>query len=265
MHQFPAYALRPGHGAAGAQHAVVMDGAYHGHTTATIDLSPYKFNGPGGSGKCVDSYRRIVLTAQLLLHGGAPQCVIRVCIAEDALKLLFCLLCVQAGLCARDAVPRQPAGSAPRWACGSARRDCGGACRWRPRGRFLLGVHTVLRRPGELRLLLCPFTHAACFSSIMIEFQLYAATAAVRYGLNRHSSVVIRRNVRRYGTAQVVLPEGYLSDVYEEMRAEGAVCVADEVCLFPASLAWGLREPISDVVGPHCHAFHLTASAQFVE
>lgn len=39
--------------AAGARHVVVMDGAYHGHTTATIDLSPYKFNGPGGSGKCV--------------------------------------------------------------------------------------------------------------------------------------------------------------------------------------------------------------------
>ena len=28
---------------------------------------------------------------------------------------------------------------------------------------------------------------------------------------------------------QVVLPDGYLRDVYEEMRAEGAVCVADEV------------------------------------
>jgi 4-aminobutyrate aminotransferase-like enzyme len=30
-------------------------------------------------------------------------------------------------------------------------------------------------------------------------------------------------------TMQVVLPDGYLRDVYEEMRAEGAVCVADEV------------------------------------
>ena len=28
---------------------------------------------------------------------------------------------------------------------------------------------------------------------------------------------------------QVVLPDGYLKAVYEEMRAEGAVCVADEV------------------------------------
>lgn len=29
--------------------------------------------------------------------------------------------------------------------------------------------------------------------------------------------------------SQVVLPNGYLQDVYAEMRAEGAVCVADEV------------------------------------
>jgi 4-aminobutyrate aminotransferase-like enzyme len=29
--------------------------------------------------------------------------------------------------------------------------------------------------------------------------------------------------------AQIILPEGYLREVYEEMRAEGAVCIADEV------------------------------------
>ena len=28
---------------------------------------------------------------------------------------------------------------------------------------------------------------------------------------------------------QVILPEGYLAAVYEEMRAEGAACIADEV------------------------------------
>jgi type 1 glutamine amidotransferase len=34
-----------------ATHVVVMDGAYHGHTMALIDLSPYKFDGPGGKGR----------------------------------------------------------------------------------------------------------------------------------------------------------------------------------------------------------------------
>ena len=29
--------------------------------------------------------------------------------------------------------------------------------------------------------------------------------------------------------ARLVLPPGYLSDVYEEMRAEGAICIADEI------------------------------------
>ncbi len=30
---------------------IVLDAAYHGHTTALIDISPYKFNGSGGTGK----------------------------------------------------------------------------------------------------------------------------------------------------------------------------------------------------------------------
>jgi 4-aminobutyrate aminotransferase-like enzyme len=33
-----------------ARDLVVMDGAYHGHTTTLIDISPYKHNGPGGEG-----------------------------------------------------------------------------------------------------------------------------------------------------------------------------------------------------------------------
>lgn len=51
--------------APGAWHVAVIEGAYHGHTTATLDLSPYKFDGPGGMGKpphvhvlpCPDVYR----------------------------------------------------------------------------------------------------------------------------------------------------------------------------------------------------------------
>jgi 4-aminobutyrate aminotransferase-like enzyme len=30
---------------------IVLDAAYHGHTSTLIDISPYKFNGPGGTGK----------------------------------------------------------------------------------------------------------------------------------------------------------------------------------------------------------------------
>jgi 4-aminobutyrate aminotransferase-like enzyme len=35
----------------GRRDVLVVDGAYHGHTTALVEASPYKFNGPGGSGQ----------------------------------------------------------------------------------------------------------------------------------------------------------------------------------------------------------------------
>ncbi|MGB0835639.1 MAG: aminotransferase class III-fold pyridoxal phosphate-dependent enzyme [Psychrobium sp.] len=36
--------------ATGSQELLVVDGAYHGHTNKAIEISPYKFNGPGGEG-----------------------------------------------------------------------------------------------------------------------------------------------------------------------------------------------------------------------
>ncbi len=59
-------ALRIAHCTApGASHVAIMAGAYHGHTKAIIDLSPYKYDGPGGEGQqpnihvlpCPDPYR----------------------------------------------------------------------------------------------------------------------------------------------------------------------------------------------------------------
>ena len=43
-----------------------MGGAYHGHTRLLIDMSPFKYEGPGGEGRkpwvhvlpCPDPYRR---------------------------------------------------------------------------------------------------------------------------------------------------------------------------------------------------------------
>lgn len=43
-------ALRLARAATGAEDMIVLDAAYHGHTTGLIDISPYKFNGPGGTG-----------------------------------------------------------------------------------------------------------------------------------------------------------------------------------------------------------------------
>lgn len=43
-------ALRLARTHTGRRDVVVLDGAYHGHLTSLIDISPYKFDGPGGQG-----------------------------------------------------------------------------------------------------------------------------------------------------------------------------------------------------------------------
>ncbi|MEX2282399.1 MAG: aminotransferase class III-fold pyridoxal phosphate-dependent enzyme [Gemmatimonadota bacterium] len=44
-------ALRLARAHSNAHDVIVLDGAYHGNTTALIELSPYKFNGKGGAGR----------------------------------------------------------------------------------------------------------------------------------------------------------------------------------------------------------------------
>ena len=44
-------ALRLARAATGARDVLVIDGAYHGNTGQCVDMSPYKFDGPGGSGR----------------------------------------------------------------------------------------------------------------------------------------------------------------------------------------------------------------------
>jgi 4-aminobutyrate aminotransferase-like enzyme len=44
-------ALRLARTHTGREDVVVLEHAYHGHSNTLIDISPYKFNGPGGSGK----------------------------------------------------------------------------------------------------------------------------------------------------------------------------------------------------------------------
>lgn len=44
-------ALRLARAHTGHEDVIVLEHAYHGHTTTLIDISPYKFNGPGGKGQ----------------------------------------------------------------------------------------------------------------------------------------------------------------------------------------------------------------------
>lgn len=58
-------AIRIARKATGAYDVIILDHAYHGHLTTLVDISPYKFNHPGGEGQkewvhmvpCPDSYR----------------------------------------------------------------------------------------------------------------------------------------------------------------------------------------------------------------
>ena len=135
--------------------SAVMDGAYHGHTRASLDLSPYKFDGPGGSGRppyvhvlpCPDPYRGLHLDGR-----AAAQAAI----AEA--------------------------------------RAAGGRI-------------------------------AAFFSESVLSCG-----------------------------GQVVFPDGYLADVYDEMRQEGAMCVADEVRLLETEAQLCLS---ANAHGPHGSNMHL--------
>ncbi len=44
-------ALRLARSATGRRDVIVVEGAYHGNTTGLIEISPYKFEGPGGEGR----------------------------------------------------------------------------------------------------------------------------------------------------------------------------------------------------------------------
>jgi 4-aminobutyrate aminotransferase-like enzyme len=44
-------ALRMARAHTGRKDVIVLEHAYHGHTTTLVDVSPYKFQGPGGGGK----------------------------------------------------------------------------------------------------------------------------------------------------------------------------------------------------------------------
>jgi len=44
-------ALRMARAATGRRDVCVLEGAYHGNTTGLVDISPYKFDGPGGAGR----------------------------------------------------------------------------------------------------------------------------------------------------------------------------------------------------------------------
>ncbi|MDC0267701.1 aminotransferase class III-fold pyridoxal phosphate-dependent enzyme [bacterium] len=121
-----------------SRECLVVDGAYHGHTQACIEVSPYKFDGPGGEG-----------------------------------------------------VPDK--------------------------------VHTVTQ-PDPYR---GPFTGMGPETARAYAARVEEVIAGLADG-NRKPGAFICETLQ--GVAgQIILPEGYLQRVYEQVRRAGGVCIADEV------------------------------------
>jgi 4-aminobutyrate aminotransferase-like enzyme/Ser/Thr protein kinase RdoA (MazF antagonist) len=84
-------ALRLARTHTGREDVIVLEHAYHGHTATTIDVSPYKFNGPGGRGRkpwvhvapIPDDYRGIYRRGEADLGAKYAACVGEIL---DALK-----------------------------------------------------------------------------------------------------------------------------------------------------------------------------------
>jgi 4-aminobutyrate aminotransferase-like enzyme len=131
-------ALRLARACTGARDLVVMDAAYHGHTTTLIDISPYKHAGPGGR--------------------GAP-----------------------------DWVHTSPIPDVYRGAYRAADREAGTS--------YAREVGAVIDRIRDHGRALCGYIAETCPSV----------------------------------GGQILMPPGFLSEVYRLVRAAGGVCIADEV------------------------------------
>jgi len=151
---------------------IVLDAAYHGNTTTLIDISPYKFNGPGG--------------------GGKPPWV-HVVPVPDVYR-------------------------------GSYRRSAGLSAPRRGPER------AALRRDDAEADVGAKYADAVAQSIDQLR-----ARGAGLCGFIAESCPSVG--------GQIMFPPGYLTDVYQHVRAGGGVCIADEV-----QTAYGR-------IGSHFYAF----------
>ena len=116
---------------AATEHHLVatLDGAYHGHTQATLDVSPYKFNGSGGNGcpastvvlPAPDTWRVPDVSVTLraaealrevadgrapvtLIHESLPSCAGQLVPPADFFQKLYAIVREAGGVCIADEV-----------------------------------------------------------------------------------------------------------------------------------------------------------------
>lgn len=136
-------ALRLAHAYTGATDVIVVDGAYHGNLSSLVDISPYKFDGPGGQ--------------------GAPPFVHKAPMPDGY------------------------------------------------RGRYRYDAPELGRK------------YAKHIATILDEL----SESPGRH-TSKHAATFIGESLLSCG-GQIVLPDGYLREVYNHVRSAGGVCIADEV------------------------------------
>ena len=105
--------------APGATHVAIMGGAYHGHTTACIDLSPYKYDGPGGLGK--PDYVHVLPCPDVYRYVYKPACTLKFTeVAGTTYSSVQAILqtCLPACECQGCCAERQSAAEASTWMAG---------------------------------------------------------------------------------------------------------------------------------------------------
>jgi ethanolamine-phosphate phospho-lyase len=212
-------------------HVAVIDHAYHGHTSACIDISPYKFKGPGGGGRpahvhvlpCPDVFRGRHLDGA----AAARRAIEAAAAAGGRLAAFFSESILSCGGQVGGGFGDLPAAHGWHWLPGT--------------GLHQTSRHAPAGRPTESPPHHRPSVH--CLPSVSPPL---------------------------HPLLQVLLSEGYLEGVYREMRAAGAVCVADEVqCGFGrvgrSFWAFELQGVVPDIVtfgeGAACAADAAAATA----
>ena len=105
-------ALRMARTHTGHRDVVVLDAAYHGNTQTLIDVSPYKYDGPGGRGKPSwvrqmpyrEPLRKVEPGAAAFLHESALGCAGQVFLAPGYLQTSYAAARAAGAVCIADEV-----------------------------------------------------------------------------------------------------------------------------------------------------------------
>jgi 4-aminobutyrate aminotransferase-like enzyme len=204
-------ALRMARAHTGRRGVVCVDGAYHGHTSLIIDVSPYKYAREAGAGE--RGYVRAV--PQPDVYSG----VIRGDIKDPAMGAAYAALVSEA----LQGFAQDEAAEAA-WRA-ETQAGAGSAATKLP---TMAGTPKAAEAAAAAAAAAATAGAAAAASSTLPPSTAWAARNTCDDGLKGGCGAFIMESILSCG-GQVLPPPGYLPAVYAAVRAAGGVCIADEV------------------------------------